>query len=91
VEAAKPENGCLRKLSSGKIGSLVPSIPGRDGLTLKYICRNKDKDEAHETPNDDFLDDYVAMAPLAGDSFAIDTVQGGPYVLGRHHFGKRYC
>lgn len=56
------------------------------------IYHNKDKDEAHETPtNEDFLDDYVAMAPLAGDSFTMDTVQGGPYVLGRHHFGKRYC
>ncbi len=25
--------------------------------------------------NDDFLDDYVAMASLSGNSFAIDTVQ----------------
>jgi hypothetical protein len=49
------------------------SIPGRDGIPLKYVCR--DKDEADLTVHDDFLDDYVAMAPLNGDSFAIDTVQ----------------
>ncbi len=37
------------------------------------MCR--DNDEADHTPNKDFLDDYVAMAPLEGNSFAIDTVQ----------------
>ena len=40
---------------------------------MKYICR--EKDEADATPNEDFLDDYVAMAPLDGESYAIDTVQ----------------
>ena len=51
----------------------IRSISGRDGVPLKYICR--EKDEADPTPNDDFLDDYVMMAPLQGDSYAIDTVQ----------------
>jgi hypothetical protein len=51
----------------------IRSISGRDGVPLKYICR--EKDEADPTPNDDFLDDYVMMAPLTGDSYAIDTVQ----------------
>jgi hypothetical protein len=40
---------------------------------LKYICR--DNDDADVTVNKDFLDDYVAMAPLNRDSYAIDTVQ----------------
>lgn len=51
----------------------IRTIPGRDGVPLKYVCR--DKDEPDFMHNDDFLDDYVAMAPLEGDSFAIDTVQ----------------
>ena len=42
-------------------------------MPLKYICR--DKDVADPVLNEDFIDDYVAMAPLTGDSYAIDTVQ----------------
>ena len=57
----------------------IRAIPGRDGVPLKYICRNKD--EADLTPNNDFLDDYVAMAPLEGDSYAIDTVQVHPFLV----------
>ena len=41
------------------------SIPGRDGIPLKYICRENDAAEPLVT-NDDFLDDYVANAPLKG-------------------------
>jgi hypothetical protein len=51
----------------------IRAIPGRDGVPLKYICR--DNDSADPTPHEDFLDDYVAMAPLTGESFAIDSVQ----------------
>ena len=42
-------------------------------VCLKYICLNKDK--AEETANEDFLEDYVAMATLGGKSYAIDTTQ----------------
>ena len=76
AEAAKPE----KFKESVKWEDWKPTflnylraIPGRDGVHLKYVCC--DKDEADEMPNDDFLDDYVAMAPLAGDSYAIDSVQ----------------
>ncbi len=33
------------------------------------------KDDAEPTTNEDFLDDYVDMAPLNGDSYAINAVQ----------------
>lgn len=36
-----------------------------------YICR--DKDEAEETMNEYFSDDYVAMATFSGNSYAIVT------------------
>ncbi|KAI2503244.1 hypothetical protein MHU86_11181 [Fragilaria crotonensis] len=49
------------------------AIPGRDGVPLKYICREHGGPVVEE--NADFLDDYVAMAPLDGDAYAIDTVQ----------------
>ena len=51
----------------------IRAIPGRDGVPLKYICR--DKEGAEETESEDFLDDYVAMAPLTGNSYAMDTSQ----------------
>jgi hypothetical protein len=50
------------------------SIPGRDGVPLVYFCC--EKDDAHDTPHDNFFDNQVTMAPLVlGDSYAIDTVQ----------------
>ena len=76
AEAAKPEKFKeATKWEDWKPTFLnyLRSIPGRDGVPLKYICR--DNDEPVLETNDDFLDDYVAMASLSGDSFAIDTVQ----------------
>ena len=49
------------------------TIPGRDGVPLKYICRKSDT--PIPTPNPDFLDDYVAMAPLTGEAFTIDAAE----------------
>ena len=51
----------------------IRAIPGRDGIPLKYICR--EKDEPDLTTNEDVLDDYIARAPLEGDSYVIDSVQ----------------
>ena len=49
----------------------LPCISGRDGVPLKYICRtNEDPDP---TPHADFMDDYMSMAPLHGESFTIDA------------------
>ena len=44
------------------------TIPGRDGHPIKYICREHDASDP--TPNLDFLDNYVLMAPNNG---AINT------------------
>ena len=76
AEAAKPEK--LKESAKWEdwkptFLNYIRAIPGRDGIPLKYVCR--EKDEADPTPNEDFLDDYVAMAPLDGDSFAINAVQ----------------
>jgi hypothetical protein len=82
-EAAKPE----KFKESTKWEDWKPTflnyihcIAGRDGIPLKYICRDKDAPDIHAA-NDDFLDDYVAMAPLEGDSYAIDTVQVHTFLL----------
>ncbi len=75
-EAAKPEKFKENtKLEDWKPTFLnyIRSISGRDGVPLKYICRTND--EPDPTPHNNFLDDYVAMAPLNGNSYAIDTVQ----------------
>jgi hypothetical protein len=57
----------------------LQSVPGRDGVPLKYVCQ----DDAEPIPiaHDDFLDDYVSMAPLQSDSFAIDTAHVHAFLL----------
>ena len=49
------------------------TIVGRDGHPIKYVCRSQDAPDP--TPNPDFLDDYVAMAPLIGEAFTIDSAE----------------
>jgi hypothetical protein len=72
TETAEPDK--FKESLSGRIGnppsSTKSTIPGRDGVPLKCVCC-----EIDETPNEDFLNDYVAMALLESNSFAIDTVQ----------------
>ena len=83
-EAAKPE----KFKESTKWEDWKPTflnyircIAGRDGIPLKYVCRDNDAPGAIHAANDDFLNDYVAMAPLEGDSYAIDTVQVHTFLL----------
>ena len=49
------------------------SIPGRDGVPLKYVCRENDAPDP--TPQRTFLDEYVSMAPLNGEAFTIDAAE----------------
>jgi hypothetical protein len=56
------------------------SMPGRDGVPLKYVCRDKDEADL-DAANEDFLDDYVASAPLTGNAYAIDSVQVHTFLL----------
>ena len=62
------------------IHELPPSIPGRDGIPLKYICSDKDEADV-DVANDDFLDNYVASARLEGNSYVIDTLQVHTFLL----------
>ena len=83
AEAAKP--GKFRETMKWEdwkptFTNYLRSIPGRDGIPLKYICRENDAADPFAA-NDDFLDDYVANAPLMGDSYAIDTVQVHTFLL----------
>jgi hypothetical protein len=56
------------------------SIPGSDGIPLRRVCR--DKDEVDITvENEDFLDNYVASAPLEGNLYAFGTVQEHTFKL----------
>jgi hypothetical protein len=77
AKAAKPEKfKAATKWEDWKPTFLnyLRSIPGRDGIPLKYIRRETDTPNPIVT-NANFLDNYVTMAPLEGDSFAIDTAQ----------------
>jgi hypothetical protein len=55
------------------------TIPGRDGVPLKYVCHTNDAEDP--TPNADFLDDYIAMAPLVGEAFAIDAADVHTFIV----------
>ena len=46
-------------------------LPGRDGVPLKYVIRSNELPDP--TPNPDFIDNYVAMAPLEGEAYVIDA------------------
>ena len=49
-------------------------LPGRDGVPLNYVCR--ESDERNPTPNVDFIDDYVMMAPIHhGEAYTIDAAE----------------
>ena len=73
-DAAKPE----KFTSDTKWEDWKPSflnylrcLNGRDGIPLKYICRDHDAPQA--ITHADFLDDYVSMAPLAGEAYSVDA------------------
>jgi hypothetical protein len=82
LDAAKP----AKFTSETKWADWAPSfmnylrtIPGRDGVPLKYACR--DSEMSDRTPNTDFIDDYVHMAPLEGEMYAIDSADVHTYVV----------
>jgi hypothetical protein len=86
--AAKPEKFKTETKWTDWVPSFlnyIRTIPGRDGIPLRYICRE------NETPDPmpnvdllddyvDFLDDYVSMAPLNGEAFTIDTADVHTYL-----------
>ena len=55
------------------------AIPGRNGVPLKYVIRKEE--EPDSTPHPDFIDDYVAMAPLNGPAFTSDAAEVHTFLL----------
>ena len=55
------------------------AMPGRDGIPLKYICR--ENHTPNPAPNADFLDDYINMEPLSGESYVIDSAQVHTFIV----------
>ena len=55
------------------------TIPGRDGVPLKYVCREQDCPDPR--PNADFLDDYVVMAPLTGEAYTINAATVHTFIV----------
>ena len=48
------------------------TIPGRDGVPLNYVLRESVQPDP--TPQEDFMDEYVLMAPIErGEAYGIDT------------------
>ena len=82
AEAAKPEKFTLKTKWDDwnpSFQNFLRSIPGKDGVPLKYICRANDMPDP--TPHVDFLDDYIAMAPLTGEAFAVDSAEVHTYLV----------
>lgn len=53
--------------------NFLRSIPGRDGVPLKYVCRDNDAPIRQAQVN--FLDDYVLQAPITGEAFESDAAK----------------
>ena len=82
AEAAKPAKFTLKTKWDDwnpSFQNFLRSIPGKDGVPLKYICR--DNDMPDPTPHVDFLEDYVAMAPLTGEAYAVDVAEVHTYLV----------
>ena len=47
-------------------------MPRRNEVPLKYFCR--EDDIPNPSPNANFLDDYINMAPLTGEAYVIDSL-----------------
>jgi hypothetical protein len=58
--------------------NFLPTIPGRNGQPLSYVCCKND------TPTvivgAEFMDDYVHHTPLTGDVFNIDAAEVHTYI-----------
>ena len=54
------------------------SIPGRDGVPLSNVIRKSPT--PYLIPYLDFLDDYVAMAPLTEESFVVVSTEVHTYL-----------
>jgi len=82
AEAAKPAKFTLKMKWDDwnpSFQNFLRSIPGKDGVPLKYVCRNDDAPDP--SPHVDFLDDYIAMAPLTGEAYAVDAAEVHTYLV----------
>ena len=59
--------------------NFLKAIPGRNGVPLKYICRNNDLPEI--VPGAEMLDDYVNRAALTGEAFEVDAAEVHTYIV----------
>lgn len=55
-------------------------LAGRDGVPLSYVVRANDAGDP--TPRPNFLDEYVANAPLNGEAFVIDNERVANILIG---------
>jgi uncharacterized membrane protein YgcG len=81
-DAAKPEQftGSIKWADwYPTFENYLRAIPGRNGTPLAYIIRVNDAPDP--TPHPNFLDDYISMAPLAGEAFTIDAAEVHTYVV----------
>ena len=76
-EAAKPSKFTINMKWNDwapTFTNYLRTIPGRDGVPLNYIIR--DATEPDPTPCNDFLDEYVLMAPIErGEAYRIDAAE----------------
>jgi hypothetical protein len=82
AEAAKPAKFTLKTKWDDwnpSFQNFLRSIPGKDGVPLKYVCRENDMPDP--TPHADFLDDYIAMAPLVGEAYVVDAAEVHTYLV----------
>ena len=61
--------------------NFLRSIPGVTGIPLSYVIRENEAPEPVWDNNKHFLENYIAMAPLMGESFEIDSAEVHTYMM----------
>ena len=82
TDTAKPEQFTEKVKWSDwypTLENFLRAIPGRGGVPLSYVIRPNNV-IPHATYND-FIDEYVDKAPLAGQAFATDAAEVHTYIV----------
>ena len=82
VDAAKPGKFTIQIKWDDRIPTFLiylRAIPGRDKVPLKYNYR--ENNIPNLAPNAHFLDNYINMAPLTGEAYAIDSAHVHTFIV----------
>ena len=60
--------------------NFLRAIPGRNGVPLRYVCREFDEPTPND-PNIDFIENYILRAPVWGEAINVDAAEVHMYLV----------